>query len=682
MPLSLRRALAPSRLGLVLGVALLFSVAPLLHFDWLPTAVTDTVLPHFTAAGAEMLPTTVAGTSTVTGDRQVTTATGVDPFTAIGLQLGATPTEAIYARAHTVGGDWGPWSDFDVATENHDGVQKAVIEQPLYVKNADGYEVNVPSAIASSTKVVLIRDTLRRVMSTASPLAGAETPPFGIHYRSEWGARPYNGTPEYGDSVKYAVIHHSVQPNDYTPADVPGMIRADQAFHMDTNGWADLGYNFVVDKFGGIWEGRQGGVDRPVIGAHAAGFNTDSTGIMVIGDYTQAQPSAAALESVAQVAGWKLFLSGNNPSSSVTVTSGGSPRYPAGQVVTIPRVVGHQDVGLTACPGSIENYLGQIRARAQQWTNWDAATSRPFGFIDSMAQGPSGSVTFSGWAIDPSASGAPSQVRVDAPGVSTTLTADQSRPDVGAAYPNYGSDHGYSGSLTMAGPGYQHVCVTALRNDGGPSTLIGCRYVYIDDPTGSGPVGSFTLLRGIPGGFTVSGTVHDPSSPSSPLSMYIEVNGARIANLTSAAKTGAFWVQPAGLVAGTADVCAVAMNIGSGPNMRFACSTVAIQSAPPVGGWDWVGGNPQGDIGFTGWAYDPETLGPIQVEVAIDGRRWRFTANQYRSSLASMLGGYGGNHGWGATVHVGTGVHHVCIGPVDVPTGQVGSFGCRQVVIK
>src|SRR5690606_31099732 len=157
--------------------------------------------------------------------------------------------------------------------------------------------VSLGAGDAVGAKVVTVRDELRRVTADSTPVAGAATPPpFGIRTRDVWGARAPLST-SYASTVKLAVVHHSDSGNSYGPGDVPGILRSIQAFHMDGRGWSDIAYNFVVDKFGTVWEGRGGGIDRPVIGAHAMGFNTGSVGVMVIGDYTQATPTAAALES-------------------------------------------------------------------------------------------------------------------------------------------------------------------------------------------------------------------------------------------------------------------------------------------------------------------------------------------------------------------------------------------------
>ncbi len=110
-----------------------------------------------------------------------------------------------------------------------------------------------------------------------------------------WGADESirRGPPSYAADVRFAIVHHTAGRNDYTRAEAPAIVRGIQLFHVQGNGWNDIGYNFLVDRFGTIYEGRFGGVDRNVIGAHALGFNTGSVGIALLGTYGNTKPSPA-----------------------------------------------------------------------------------------------------------------------------------------------------------------------------------------------------------------------------------------------------------------------------------------------------------------------------------------------------------------------------------------------------
>ncbi|PAZ16174.1 hypothetical protein CLM62_09740 [Streptomyces sp. SA15] len=176
--------------------------------------------------------------------------------------------------------------------------------------------------------------------------------------QAEWGASTdYDGTPGYGSEIKAAVIHHTGMDSDNTIscAESRARLRSIQQEHF-SRGYYDIGYNFVVDKCGQIFEGRSGGMDLPVIGAHDAGFNTNTLGISYIGNYESAQPSKVALDAIARIIAWKFGMYGIDPTGKVTLTSGAEQGYsgnkiPLGQQVTLPRVFGHKDTNATACPG-------------------------------------------------------------------------------------------------------------------------------------------------------------------------------------------------------------------------------------------------------------------------------------------------------------------------------------------
>jgi hypothetical protein len=138
-------------------------------------------------------------------------------------------------------------------------------------------------------------------------------------------------------------------------------------YHRDVNGWNDLGYNFVVDKYGQIFEGRAGGIDQPVVGAQAQGYNSHSTGIANIGTFESVAQTTAALDAMARLIAWKLPLHGVPvEGEAVLVSAGGEMnRYPSGTPVTLNRICGHRDGDATACPGTaLYGQLPELRRRA------------------------------------------------------------------------------------------------------------------------------------------------------------------------------------------------------------------------------------------------------------------------------------------------------------------------------
>ncbi|MDF3143607.1 MULTISPECIES: FG-GAP-like repeat-containing protein [unclassified Streptomyces] len=177
--------------------------------------------------------------------------------------------------------------------------------------------------------------------------------------QAEWGASTdYDGTPEYGTEIKAAVIHHTGEDSDNTLScgESRARMRSIQQAHF-SRGYFDVGYNFVVDKCGQIFEGRSGGMDLPVRGAHDIGFNTDTVGISYIGNFETAKPSRAAMDAISRIVAWKFGMYGIDPTGKVTLTSGAEQgvdgnKVPMGQSLTLPRVFGHRDTNATACPGA------------------------------------------------------------------------------------------------------------------------------------------------------------------------------------------------------------------------------------------------------------------------------------------------------------------------------------------
>jgi uncharacterized protein with LGFP repeats len=269
--------------------------------------------------------------------------------------------------------------------------------------------------------------------------AGATAERPHIRTRAEWGAdeAQRSGAPAYAHTVEAVTVHHTAGSNDYSQADVPAVLRGIYAFHAKSRGWGDIGYNVLVDKFGTAWEGRYGGLDRPVIGAHAGGFNTGTAGISMMGTFEDVRPSPEVQQTVAAVAAWKLGLHGRDPAGTVTLTSGGSTsKFPAGQRVTLPRIFGHRDTGSTACPGR-EGYstLPGIRAQAAALMTGEPLV-QPFGALEDVT-GQAGSVQLTGWAMDPDSS-APVHLRTTVDGVAGPLHAVHvERPEVHRDHPPY-----------------------------------------------------------------------------------------------------------------------------------------------------------------------------------------------------------------------------------------------------
>ncbi|MFJ3640148.1 N-acetylmuramoyl-L-alanine amidase [Streptomyces sp. NPDC090108] len=190
--------------------------------------------------------------------------------------------------------------------------------------------------------------------ATLPPAPVSNAPEPTIVTRVQWGADESmnDEASDYGTEVKAVFVHHTVDANDYSCADSAAMVRAIRTYHIQSNGWKDIGYNFLVDKCGTIFEGRKGGVERPVIGAHNPGFNTNTVGISVLGEYTSIDASDAAKASVARLAAWKLGQYHYDPASKVDLTAGlDNGKFKLGQTASFYRISGHRDGYSTECPG-------------------------------------------------------------------------------------------------------------------------------------------------------------------------------------------------------------------------------------------------------------------------------------------------------------------------------------------
>ncbi|NLU70789.1 peptidoglycan recognition protein [Streptomyces sp. HNM0574] len=189
----------------------------------------------------------------------------------------------------------------------------------------------------------------------------------GIVTRKGWGADESLREKQFGytKTVKTAFVHHTATSNNYSCKQAPSIIRSIYRYHVKSSKWRDIGYNFLVDKCGTIYEGRAGGVANPVMGAHTYGFNSNSTGIAVIGSHASAPPTREAVEGVAKLTAWKLGLHGANAKGKTTVVSGGGTKYPKGRKVTLNTISGHRDGFSTDCPGAkLYGKLGDVRAIA------------------------------------------------------------------------------------------------------------------------------------------------------------------------------------------------------------------------------------------------------------------------------------------------------------------------------
>ena len=327
----------------------------------------------------ELAPTGAAAGQAVAGDVVSRPLDTPKRFDLVGLRWSAGDAKAdVDLRVRREGG---PWSDWAEATPDPDHAPdpgrgepaRKRISAPVWAGGADEVQYRTSERLrgvklefinttgtataADRAKTAVRKAASRGVAGVARVFAahGAAARPSMVR-RSEWdpnnSCRP-RSSPMTG-SVKVVFVHHTVTANSYSSSDGPSMVRGICAYHRNTNGWDDIGYNFLVDKYGRLYEGRAGGVDRAIVGAQAQGWNAQSTGVANLGDFTNREQSSAALSAMDRLISWKLDIHGMPRGGKSTLVSagGGTNRYRAGTRVEFNRISGHRNGNLTECPGN------------------------------------------------------------------------------------------------------------------------------------------------------------------------------------------------------------------------------------------------------------------------------------------------------------------------------------------
>lgn len=279
-------------------------------------------------------------------------------------------------------GEWGDWLSAELMTDIEENASEAVWVGPSSAVNVRAFRDGIDISEQLTAHLITTSESrsdvrlassgsgsgITRILpATVTPGTGAPT----FITREEWNAGTVNTSRlSYAKELKAICIHHTGGSNTYTAAQSPQVVRGMFTYHTKILGWADLGYNVVVDKYGQIFEGRAGGLHRNVAGAHARGFNTGSCGISVMGDYMDIPVPTAALNAIATVAAWKLastFTQDVYGTETWTVTTSNVKRS---GTFSMPHLFAHRDVNYTDCPG--DTYYGQLpklRSLVQQKLN-------------------------------------------------------------------------------------------------------------------------------------------------------------------------------------------------------------------------------------------------------------------------------------------------------------------------
>ncbi|OBH49191.1 cold-shock protein [Mycobacterium sp. E2479] len=315
------------------------------------------------------------------------------PFSLVALtgDLAGTSTRV---RAKRPDGSWGRWyqTEYETAApdpDQHSGATEGprgtdpvfvgttttvqiAVTRPLGATVTQALPPVAPSAktdlgykpasreqpFGQNISAVLISPPQAPVEKHWTPPAGVlmpgQAPP--IISRADWGADESLrcGTPQYDNGIRAAVVHHTAGSNDYSPLESAGIVKAIYTYHSKTLGWCDIAYNALVDKYGQVFEGSAGGLTKAVEAFHTGGFNRNTWGVAMIGNFDDAPPTPIQLRNIGRLLGWRLGLDGVDPKGTVQLESAGShyTTFPTGSIATLPTIFTHRDVGNTDCPGN------------------------------------------------------------------------------------------------------------------------------------------------------------------------------------------------------------------------------------------------------------------------------------------------------------------------------------------
>lgn len=323
------------------------------------------------------------------------------PFSLVALTAEDLSGTTARIRAKKSDGSWGPWYEAEALNGVGQGSSGLRATDPVFVGRTTTVQIavtrpagdattrpatatrpdtpglgyvpaNVEQPFGQNINAVLISPPQAPVDTLPLPSA-ATVPgqPPNVISRAQWGADEAMRCPNtvYDNGIRAVVVHHTAGSNDYAPQDSAGIVRSIYEYHARTLGWCDIAYNALVDKYGQVFEGRAGGMDRPVEGSHTGGFNRNTWGVAMIGDFDQVPPTPIQLGTTGRLIGWRLGIDRIDPNGTVVLPSAGGSftKFPFGATPTLPTIFTHRDVGNTDCPGNAAyaamNELRGIAAR-------------------------------------------------------------------------------------------------------------------------------------------------------------------------------------------------------------------------------------------------------------------------------------------------------------------------------
>ncbi|MGZ6887061.1 MAG: N-acetylmuramoyl-L-alanine amidase [Acidimicrobiia bacterium] len=285
----------------------------------------------------------------------------------VGVRWNGDPSARFAIESKAAGGRWHRIAEvgYDADHRPDPGTleaQRAAVSasrpatEPVWVGDAASVRVRLVHATARDVVAERVQSPRAVAPSATAGATGVAMP--GIISRAEWGAdeslRLSNcpEPPDISTNVTIAVVHHTGGNNNYGPGDTPAIVRGLYGYATQTLHYCDTHYNFFVDRYGQIFEGRAGSVWDPVRAAHTTGMNTGSVGVALIGNFETSPVPAVAVDALERLLAWKLNWHGVDPTRTVDYTTiSGTDRWPAGSTHTLPYIVGHRDPGQTDCPG-------------------------------------------------------------------------------------------------------------------------------------------------------------------------------------------------------------------------------------------------------------------------------------------------------------------------------------------
>ncbi len=206
-----------------------------------------------------------------------------------------------------------------------------------------GIDSASPPGFPDALRAAQLRPSPSPLPTRAAPGAPPRSPPPAqpgaprLITRADWGADPqYMTWPASRVPVRKFALHHTASSDG--GSDPAASIRAIYYYHAVTLGWGDIGYNYIVDRAGNIYEGRAGGVNT--VGAHVENANEGVDGIALLGTYQDARPTDAMVSAVVSLIAWRARAQGIDPQASSSIV---------GRM--LPNIFAHRDLMITDCPG-------------------------------------------------------------------------------------------------------------------------------------------------------------------------------------------------------------------------------------------------------------------------------------------------------------------------------------------